>query len=94
MTYELEFDPRALKEWEKLDASIRVQFKKKIAKVLLNPHIQTNKLRELPACYKIKLRTLGYRLVYQVHDERIVVLVIAIGKRENSEVYNDAEKRV
>jgi len=54
----------------------------------------SNKLRELPACYKIKLRTLGYRLVYQVHDERIVVLVIAIGKRENSEVYNDAEKRV
>lgn len=28
MTYDLEFDPRALKEWKKLDNTVREQFKK------------------------------------------------------------------
>ncbi|EEV0137970.1 type II toxin-antitoxin system RelE/ParE family toxin, partial [Escherichia coli] len=45
-------------------------------------------------CYKIKLRTQGYRLVYQVNDKELLVLVIAIGKRENSAVYEDATKRL
>ena len=94
MTYELEFDPRALKEWEKLDISMREQFKKKLKKILENPRIETNRLRELPDCYKIKLRSSGYRLVYQIQEERITVLVIAIGKREKSEVYKDAKHRL
>ncbi|AHE59475.1 mRNA interferase RelE [Escherichia coli 2-210-07_S3_C3] len=48
----------------------------------------------MPDCYKIKLRTLGYRLVYQVNDKELLVLVIAIGKREYSAVYEDATKRL
>jgi mRNA interferase RelE/StbE len=44
-------------------------------------------------CYKIKLKASGYRLVYQVVDERVVVSVVAVGKRERSEVYERARKR-
>jgi len=44
-------------------------------------------------CYKIKLRGAGYRLVYRVEDERIVILVLAVGKRERSSVYEQAAKR-
>jgi mRNA interferase RelE/StbE len=44
-------------------------------------------------CYKIKLRSAGFRLVYQVVDERLVVMVIAVGKRENDLVYRLARKR-
>jgi mRNA interferase RelE/StbE len=94
MTYELEFDPRALKEWRKLGATVRDQFKKKLSEVLKRPRIEANRLRELPDCYKIKLRKAGYRLIYQVQDEKVSILVLAIGKRNNSEAYNDAEKRV
>ncbi|WP_288984583.1 type II toxin-antitoxin system RelE/ParE family toxin, partial [uncultured Pseudoalteromonas sp.] len=48
----------------------------------------------LPDCYKIKLRQVGYRLIYQVHDEKVSILVVAIGKRDKSEAYKDAGKRV
>ena len=44
-TYELEFDVGALKEWHKLDGSIRAQFKKQLAKRLLTPHVASAKLR-------------------------------------------------
>ena len=94
MTYDLEFDKRALKEWKKLGRPVQEQFKKKLAQVLMNPKIEANKLRELPDCYKIKLRSSGYRLVYQVQDHRVVVFVVAVGKRENEKIYNNANKRV
>jgi mRNA interferase RelE/StbE len=48
----------------------------------------------MPDCYKIKLRAAGYRLVYRVYDDRIVVQVIAVGKRERNEVYKTAVGRM
>jgi mRNA interferase RelE/StbE len=83
MTYELEFDPRALKEWQQAGETVKKQFKKKLADVLVNPRIESARLNDLPDCYKIKLKSSGYRLVYQVRD-RWWCFVIAIGKREIS----------
>ena len=40
MSYELEFLPGALKEWQKLDNSIKVQFKKKLSERLENKGCQ------------------------------------------------------
>ncbi|EIV7688638.1 type II toxin-antitoxin system RelE/ParE family toxin [Salmonella enterica] len=94
MTYELEFDPRALKEWQKLGETVKKQFRKKLIDVLSNPRVESARLRELPDCYKIKLKTSGYRLVYQVQDDVVLVVVIAIGKREKSAVYRQADKRL
>jgi len=94
MTYSLEFDERAFKEWKRLDGSIRCQLKKKLEKVIENPRVEKNQLRELDNCYKIKLRQSGYRLIYQVQDERVVVFVIAIGKRDKEQAYHDATHRI
>ncbi|WP_338296203.1 type II toxin-antitoxin system RelE family toxin, partial [Escherichia coli] len=46
------------------------------------------KLRGLKDCYKIKLRASGFRLVYQVIDDILIIAVVAVGKRERSNVYN------
>ena len=94
MTYSLEFDARALKEWQKLGDTVRQRLKKKLAEVLLNPRIEANRLHSLPDCYKIKLRSSGYRLVYQVIDHEVVVFVVAVGKREREQVYLDAGSRL
>lgn len=94
MSYELAFDPRALKEWQKLDRTVRDQFKKKLVEILENPEIPANKLNGYPNCYKIKLRKLGYRLVYQVQNQRITVYVLAVGKRERAEAYDTAKHRL
>ncbi|WP_285419503.1 type II toxin-antitoxin system RelE/ParE family toxin [Pseudomonas sp. efr-133-TYG-5] len=93
MTYKLEFLPSAYKEWNKLGHTLREQFKKKLAERLELPRIPADALHGLPDCYKIKLKASGYRLVYQVIDERVVVSVVAVGKRERSSVYATAKKR-
>lgn len=87
MTYKLKFLPIALKEWEKLAPPIKSQFKKKLAERLENPHVPSAKLRGYASVYKIKLRTAGYRLAYEVIDDEVVVYVLAIGKRDKDAVY-------
>lgn len=38
MTFNIDFDERAFKEWNKLDRTIRDQFKKKLRKLQHNPY--------------------------------------------------------
>ncbi len=89
MSYELEFTEEAKKEWDKLDNSIRTQFKKKLESILDEPHVPASALYSMPQCYKIKLRSAGYRLVYEVVDEKVVVTVITVGRRD-SKIYEKA----
>lgn len=91
--YKLKFIPTALKEWGNLDRSIQLQFKKKLLERLNNPRVPASRLHGFTDHYKIKLRATGYRLVYEVLDKEICVLVIAIGKRDKDAVYKKAGKR-
>lgn len=93
MSYRLELLPSARREWDKLGATLREQFKKKLAERLLHPRVPADALHGLPDHYKIKLRAAGYRLVYRVEEARITVVVIAVGRRERSQVYEAAKKR-
>ncbi|AJJ17459.1 MULTISPECIES: type II toxin-antitoxin system RelE family toxin [Yersinia] len=94
MTYAVKFREEALKEWHKLDKTIQQQFAKKLKKCSDNPHIESAKLRGMKNCYKIKLRSSGFRLVYEVIDDVLIVAVVAVGKRDRSEVYNLASDRL
>ncbi len=93
MIYELEFREEALKEWHKLGATIKSEFKIALKKRLDNPRIPKHALHGMPDHYKIKLRSAGYRLVYRVEDSRVTVVVVAVGKRERGVVYEKAKKR-
>jgi mRNA interferase RelE/StbE len=93
MIYELEFREEALKEWQKLGATIKSEFKAILRRRLENPRIPKHALHGVPDHYKIKLRSAGYRLVYRVEDQRVTVVVVAIGKRERNEVYEAARRR-
>lgn len=94
MTYRLKFLPVALKEWEKLAPPIRAQFQKKLAERLEAPKVPSARLHGFDEVYKIKLRSVGYRLAYQVLDDAVVVIVLAVGKRERGEVYRKLGTRV
>jgi mRNA interferase RelE/StbE len=94
MSYKLLFREDALKEWKKLDSSIQSQFKKKLAERVEEPIVESSRLNGMKNCYKIKLRNAGYRLVYQVRENEIVISVVAVGKRERNAVYKAAAKRI
>ena len=93
MSYSLAFVESALREWRKLAEPIRVQFKKKLAERLERPRVVSAKLHGMADCYKIKLRSAGCRLVYEVDDKTIVVTVVAVGRRDKGAVYRKAAQR-
>lgn len=93
MPFDLQFLPSALKEWEKLGAPVRAQFKKKLAERLESPLVPKDALHGMRDHYKIKLGDAGYRLVYRVEDAIVTVAVVAVGGRDRSQVYRDAARR-
>lgn len=94
MSYKLRFHEQALKEWKKLGSTLQEQFKKKLAERLEQPRIPSAALSGMPDCYKIKLKSAGYRLVYRVEDDIVYVTVIALGKRERGTIYDTAQNRM
>ena len=93
--YKLKFLPEALKEWNQLDGSIKLILRKALKKRLVQPKVPGSELHgDLKDCYKIKLLKHGYRLVYTIEEQVLVVLVLAIDKRENSIAYQSALYRL
>ena len=80
---------------EKLDGSVKEPLRRQLKKRLEAPPVEGAQLHGDQAdCYKIKLRPQGFRMVYQVHDQRLIVLVNSVGKRDKNAVYEAAIKRL
>ena len=91
MSYKLKFLPSALKEWRKLAPEIKEQFKRILKRRLENPHIDTARITGYKNHFKIKLRSVGYRLVYEVDEREITIYVISVGRRDT--IYKILKKR-
>ena len=93
MIYELAIHPAAEKEWAKLDGSIKRRFKEKFAKERLkHPRVAKDSLRELPDCYKIKITTPQFRLIYHVNDTKHLLTILSVASRED--VYEELQSRL
>lgn len=93
MSFSLIFHEKALREWLALDAALRQRLKAKLQERLDSPKVEADRLSGSRNRYKIKLMRPGVRVVYEVHDDRLVVCVIAVGTRERSKVYKAAANR-
>ena len=85
MAHALRFVPETLVDWADLDGSVTALFKSGLKKRLLTPGVPGAELRPpLVDCYKIKLRGVGYRLVYLVRDSENPpdIVVLAVGRRD------------
>ena len=93
--YRLQFVPSAWVEWQALDGSVKEPLRKLLKKRLDNPHVPGGELHgALTGYYKIKLRKQGYRLVYGVEDDILMVMVMVVDKREDASIYESAMVRI
>ena len=58
-----------------------------------HPQALRSKLRGSSNRYKIKLHAAGFRLIDEVRDQQLLVLVLAVGKRDRNAAYPHAEQR-
>jgi len=94
MAYKLAFHLKALKELDDVGRETQAQILKKLEKRLEDPRVAADALSGMKDCYKIKLRSVGYRLVYQVQDNTVTVYVLAVDKRDKMKVYKAARTRL
>lgn len=96
MNYSIEILPAARREWKKLDPQIKRQAVRKLESLRSDPRVPSARLAGMPDCYKVKLRSKGYRIVYRVIDDRMVISVVAAAKRDSSkqDVYAAAAQRL
>ena len=91
--YDLAIHPEAEKEWGKLDGSVKRRFKEKFAKERLkHPRVAKDALRELPDCYKIKITTPQFRLIYHVNDAKRILTILSVASRDD--VYDELKSRL
>jgi mRNA interferase RelE/StbE len=92
--YILKFVPAAVDEWKSLDGSVKELFKHALKKRLEQPRLPGSELKgDLKGCYKIKLAKQGYRLIYEIENDKTAILVLAINKREDLLAYLLASRR-
>jgi mRNA interferase RelE/StbE len=95
--YSYKFYAEAEKDLSKLNNSIKKLFAKKLSQIVKNPQIG----KDLGNKYNLNLKGLKkvyfdkkrYRIVYEVLEKEIVIHIIAIGKRDNMEVYKKVHDR-
>ncbi|MBI3317960.1 MAG: type II toxin-antitoxin system RelE/ParE family toxin [Candidatus Omnitrophica bacterium] len=84
MRYTLEFKPSAAREFSKLPRPVQVSIRPRIDALVDNPRPHgVEKVAGGEDLFRI--RAGDYRVVYQVQDDRLFILVVRVGHRR--EVY-------
>lgn len=98
MEYQIKFHPEALKEFCSLDGSIKKLVKKQIDKLKTSPflgeELGNKNGYDLTGYRKMYVCKKQVRIVYSIVENVLLVNIIAIGKREDMEVYAGAAERV
>lgn len=103
MEWKIEYIKEAQRDLKNLDPHNRKLILKAIQKTALRPlpppdgigkPLGNHSATKLSGYYKIKLRDLGYRVVYGLVKENNIMKVIVISIRDDELVYKEAERRI
>jgi len=82
MRYSIEFRPGVLKSLKRFPKRDLVRIKKKIEELGRNlPALNTTKIKGDNSFHKV--RPGDYRIIYEIHDDRLVILIVKVGHRKN-----------
>jgi mRNA interferase RelE/StbE len=83
--YKLNFLTSAKREFKKLDTTAQKIIKEKLLLLATNPNILKNNIKALKGEYKgkFRLRIHQYRVIFQVKDEELIIIVVRIGHRKD-----------
>jgi len=83
--YAVEFTKSAQKELNKLPNQIRLRIAKAVYKLSLEP--RKGNVRPMVGSKSWRLRVGDFRIIYDIYDNKLIVLIIRVRHRKN--VYRD-----
>ncbi|MEK6631927.1 MAG: type II toxin-antitoxin system RelE/ParE family toxin [Nitrospirota bacterium] len=98
MRYSVILTADAADDFRHLDGSQRISVAKQLRKLetapLLGEHLGNRAGLNLTGYYKLYAAQKSIRIVYRIIEQKVVVEVVAIGKREDMSVYKTSLKRI
>lgn len=98
MPYKVVLTAQATQDFHILDGSVKEQVARQLRKLetapLLGEHLGNRGGLDLTGYYKLYAARKAIRIVYRIIEMEVIVEVVAIGKREDFEVYREAFKRI
>lgn len=83
MIYTVKFEPATLRQFHKLDSSTQARLKLKIRALADNPRPRgVIKLQSFDNRYRIRVG--DYRVIYEIHDNVLLVLVVEVVHRSGA----------
>lgn len=83
MTYTVQWARKTVKQLEKLDRTAQKKIIIAVTKLADNPRPHgTKSLVTRPGEYRVRVG--DYRVVYEIHDDRLLVLVVAVAHRREA----------
>ncbi|MCD6190613.1 MAG: type II toxin-antitoxin system RelE/ParE family toxin [Sulfurimonas sp.] len=95
--YEIKYHPLLEEDLKQLNNSVRIEVFKKLQKIQQSPELgkslgNKNNMN-LTGLRKVYVSRKQIRIIYEIVNNILVVYILAIGKREDMEVYKQAEQR-
>jgi len=82
MKYSIEFRPAVLKSLKRFPRRDLVRIKKRIEELGNNlPSPKTTKMKGNNSFHKV--RSGNYRIIYEIHDNKLIILVVKVGHRKD-----------
>lgn len=81
MAWQIQFTSRAARQLQKLPVNVAKTIRAKIGALANDPHVQNNNVTRLQGEPAYRLRVGAWRVIYELHDATLVVLVMKVGSR-------------
>lgn len=98
MPYKVVLTALAAQDFRSLDGSVKGQVARQLKKLETSPHLGEHLGKcgdlDLTGYYKLYAVRKSIRIVYRIVETEVIVEVVAIGKREDFEVYREAVRRI
>lgn len=98
MRYSVTLTADAADDFRHLDGSLRISVAKQLRKLetapLLGEHLGNRAGLNLTGYYKLYAAQKSIRIVYRIIEQKVMVEVVAVGKREDMSVYKTSLKRI
>lgn len=83
MIYEIIFSDKALRQLKKLEKNIQIRIIAVLERIRIRPEAYVSKLVGEPG---YKLRVGDYRVIMDIDNKKLIILVLKVGHRKN--IYN------
>ena len=80
MTYDIIFSDRAFREFKKLEKNVQERIISVLERIRIRPSAYVTKLVGEPG---YKLRVGDYRIIMDIDNKRLIILVLKVGLRKN-----------